>query len=80
MDSKQHIINVVTTERARGLDASEAESLRWSVWLVWEDRGGGPETMSSSEWADAVAALGIKRGTAMNRYSEARRNWEVMNG
>lgn len=86
MDSKAQIAATIASERANGLNASEAEILRYAIWAVWTARGEAqglddadmPSTMSSTEWADACEALGIKRGTAMNRHSEARRNWEAM--
>jgi hypothetical protein len=83
MSKIQQIANVIRTEQERFAGESVAEQLRWSVWMAWTELGGdegGPEQMSSSEFADACATLNIKRGTAMNRYSEARRNWKAMNG
>jgi hypothetical protein len=87
MDKTPRIIAAIATERGLRnedgdlLNVSEAEVLRYAVWRVWMDLGDGladadmPSTMSSREWADACETVGIKRGTAMNRYSEARRNW-----
>jgi hypothetical protein len=83
MDTVQQITDAIAKERASGLNVSEAEVLRYAVWAVWADRvealgledAAAPTTMTSSEWADACATLGIQRGTAMNRYSEAKRNW-----
>lgn len=77
------ITDAIAAERASGLNASEAEVLRYAVWRVWTDRAeaqglgdrDAPSTMTSSEWADACEAIGINRGTALKRYGEARRNW-----
>ncbi len=74
------ISNTIRTELARfQADERESEALRWAVWMVWEDRGDSmgtePKSMNSSEFADACEVVGIKRNTAMNRYSEARKNW-----
>ncbi len=74
------ISNTIRTELAR-FEGEErySEALRWAVWMIWEDRGDElgeePKTMNSSEFADACETLDIRRNTAMNRYSEARRNW-----
>lgn len=74
------ITNTIRTELAR-FEGQErqSESLRWAVWMVWEERGDElgkePKTMNSSEFADACEALGLRRNTAMNRFSEARKNW-----
>lgn len=77
MSRIQQIADVIRTEQARELDASKAEVLRWSVWMAWGNEG--PAGMSSREFADDCETLGIRRNTATNRYSEARRNWEAMN-
>lgn len=74
------IAHTIRTELAR-FEGQErqSEALRWAVWMVWEERGDElgrePTTMNSSEFADACEALGLRRNTAMNRFSEARRNW-----
>lgn len=75
MDKKQRIVEIIAAE------PFGAEGLRWAAWLCWEEFGSDfrtdrePHGMNSSEFADAAETLGVKRGTAMNRYSDARRNW-----
>lgn len=76
MDREQ-ITDVIEAELDRFAGERQAESLRWAVWLVWEVDGGA---MTSRQFADAAETLGVNRGTATNRYSEARRNWKLMNG
>lgn len=79
MDRTPQIVAAIRKEQANS--ATQAEALRWAVWLSWEEfgddflKGQEPTTMSSTEFADAAETIGIKRGTAMNRFSEARRNW-----
>lgn len=45
------------------------EVLRWTAYWVREDLGA-----NSSEFADAMETLGFKRGTALNRWSDMKRN------
>ncbi len=76
----ENVSNIIRTELNRHQDLErESEALGWAVWMVWEDRGdhmgAAPKSMDSSEFADACEVVGIKRNTAMNRYSEARKNW-----
>jgi len=73
------IEQTIRTELAR-FEGEErtSEALRWAVWMVWEAQGldmGQEGGMTSSQFADACERVGIRRNTAMNRYSEARRNW-----
>ena len=75
MEQTQRTAEIISTELDRFDHERDAEALRWAVWFAWEEF---PD-MTSRQFADAAETLGVNRGTATNRFSEARRNWETMN-
>lgn len=70
MSKIQQIVAIHRKEEARfpGEEKS-GETMRWSALIAREDLGA-----TSSEFADAMETLGVKRGTALNRWSDMVRN------
>jgi hypothetical protein len=75
MNKTQQIISIYRKEQANGLNVTEAETLRYTALWAREDLGA-----TSSEFADAMETLNVKRGTALNRWSDMKRNMEGLDG
>jgi hypothetical protein len=71
MSKTADIIKIYRKEQASGLNVSDAEDMRYAAYWSREDLGA-----TSSEFADALETLGVKRGTALNRWSDMKRNME----
>lgn len=71
MSKTTDIIALYRKEQASGLNVSDAEDMRYAAYWAREDFGA-----TSSEFADAMETLGVKRGTALNRWSDMKRNME----
>lgn len=72
----ERIIELIREEQGRGLASTRAEVLRWAAWYVREEL----PTTTAAEFGDAAAAIGIHRGSAMNRWREAMKNWDIAHG
>lgn len=75
MSKTADIVKIYRKEQANGLNVSEAEVMRYAALWSREDLGA-----SSSDFADAMETLGVKRGTALNRWSDMKRNMEGLDG
>lgn len=71
MSKTTDIVALYRKEQASGLNTTEAEDLRWAAYWAREDLGA-----TSSEFADAMETVGVKRGSALNRWSDMKRNME----
>lgn len=71
----ERIAEIITEEMARFSGERYAEQLRWAAWLVREELGDG---ITSTQFGNAAASLGLHRQGAMNRWNEAMKNWELM--
>lgn len=70
MNKTAAIVILHRTEEARFPGQEQpGEVMRWTALAAREDLGA-----TSSEFADAMETLGVKRGTALNRWSDMVRN------
>lgn len=67
----QQIVELFNKEEAFSGKLGGTEVLRWTAYWSREDLGA-----NSSQFADAMETLGVKRGTALNRWSDMKRNME----
>jgi hypothetical protein len=69
MSSTQQIIAIYEAEKVGPFAYNGSEVLRWVAFYSREDLGA-----TSSQFADAMETVGVKRGTALNRWSDMVRN------
>lgn len=72
MSKIERIAQIIAAEQARGFNETLANTLRCAAWFAIEEF---PE-VTSSEFADAAATLGLHRQASANRFREAVKNLE----
>lgn len=71
----ENLALIIRTELEHPLGMSLAENLRAAAWYVMEEY---PDT-TAAEFGDAASLCGCHRQGAINRWNEARKNWEIAN-
>jgi len=69
MSKTPAILALYETEKVGPFAYNGSEVLRWVALYARDDLGA-----TSSEFADAMETVGVKRGTALNRWSDMVRN------
>lgn len=70
------IAEIIKKEVNHPLCMSLAENMRVAAWYVMDEFPGA----TSADFGKAAETCSLHRQASMNRWNEAKKNWEVANG